>query len=74
MNLAEVPALFSRDVYLLTASGRELYSVVHNSGEFEADEEYAVLCLKDMKGKNAEFYVGAYTIAQSGEKEDLLEN
>lgn len=74
MNPAEDPALFSRDTYLLTASGRELYSVIHNGGEFEADEEYAVLCLKDMKGKNAEFYVGAYTIAQSGEKEDLLEN
>lgn len=42
--------------------------------KFEADEEYAVLCLKDMKKKNSEFYVGAYSIAQSGKKEDLLEN
>ena len=74
MNPAEVPALFRRDAYLLTASGRELYSVIHNGGEFEADEEYAVLCLNDMKKKNSEFYVGAYSIAQSGEKEDLLEN
>ena len=74
MSCADVPELFRIDAYLLTASGKELYSIIYNGGKFEADEEYAVLCLKDMKEKNEKFYVGAYLIAQGGEKEDLLEN
>ena len=74
MSYADVPELFRRDAYLLTASGKELYSVIQNGGGFEADEEYAVLCLKGMKERNSEFYVGAFLIAQGGEGEDLLEN
>lgn len=74
MSYADVPELFRRDAYLLTASGKELYSVIHNSGGFEADEEYAVLCLKDMKERNSKFYVGAFLIAQGGEGKDLLED
>ena len=74
MSYADVPELFRRDAYLLTASGKELYSVIQNGGGFEADEEYAVLCLKGMKERTSEFYVGAFPIAQGGEGEDLLEN
>lgn len=48
--------------------------ICNSCGEFEADEEYAVLCLKGMKERNSEFYVGAFLIAQGGEGEDLLEN
>lgn len=73
MNHENTPKLFRRDAYLLTASGRELFSIIHNGGDFEADEEYAVLCLKDMKEENPEFYVGAFPIVSGGSSIDLLE-
>ena len=73
MNHENTPKLFHRDAYLLTASGRELFSIIHNGGDFETDEEYAVLCLKDMKEENPEFYVGAFPIVSGGSSTDLLE-
>lgn len=73
INQAADPKLFRRDAYLLTASGRELFSVIHNGEDFESDEEYAVLCLKDMKEENPEFYVGAFPIVSGGSSTDLLE-
>lgn len=72
MSSDDTPKLFRRDAYLLTASGKELFSMIHNSGEFEADEEYTLLCLKDMKNDNPSFYVGAFQIQQGGSNIDLL--
>ena len=69
----DTPALFRRDAYLLTASGRELFHVIHHSDGFEADEEYTLLCLKDMKKSNPAFYVGAFKISEDGNTVDLLE-
>lgn len=73
INRAADPKLFRRDAYLLTASGRELFSVIHNGEDFESDEEYAILCLKDMKEENPEFYVEAFPIVSGGSSTDLLE-
>lgn len=69
----DTPALFRRDAYLLTASGRELFHIIQQSNGFEADEEYALLCLKDMKENNPAFYVGAYKIIKGGSKVNILE-
>lgn len=73
MSSDDTPKLFRRDAYLLTASGKELFTMIHNSGELEADEEYTLLCLKDMKNGNPAFYVGAFRIQQGGSNIDLLE-
>ena len=67
------PALFRRDAYILTASGRELFSIIRQSNNFEADEDYTLLCLRDMKEKNSDFYVGAFKVLEGGSNVDLLE-
>lgn len=69
----DTPALFRRDAYLLTASGRELFHVIHHGNDFETDEEYMLLCLKDMKESNPAFYVGAFKISEGGSNVNLLE-
>lgn len=66
-------ALFRREAYILTASGRELFSIIKQSNAFEADEDYTLLCLKDMKERNSNFYVGAFKILEGGSNVDLLE-
>ena len=72
MKYGEEPSLFQRDAYWLTASGRELFHTIRQADNFEVDEEYALLCLKDIKEKNPEFYVAAFK--NGGEKENLLED
>lgn len=72
MKYEEEPSLFQRDAYWLTASGRELFHIIRQADNFEVDEEYALLCLKDIKEKNPEFYVAAFK--NGGEKENLLED
>lgn len=69
----DTSALFRRDAYLLTASGRELFHIIHKSNDFEADEKYTLLCLKDMKECNPSFYVGAFKIAEGSSNVNLLE-
>ena len=69
----EDPVLFRRDAYLLTASGKELYQIIHNSEGFKADRDYALLCLRDMKNENPVFYVGAFEQSVKGQHRDLLE-
>lgn len=70
----DMPALFQRDAYLLTASGKELFYIIHHDNGFEADEEYTLLCLEDMKESNPAFYVGAFQISEDGSNVDLLED
>lgn len=72
MKYEEEPSLFQRDAYWLTASGSELFHIIRQADNFEVDEEYALLCLKDIKEKNPEFYVAAFK--NGGEKENLLED
>lgn len=72
MKYGEEPSLFQRDAYWLTASGRELFHTIRQADDFEVDEEYALLCLKDIKEKNPEFYVAAFK--NGGEKGNLLED
>lgn len=74
MNYEDDPVLFRRDVYLLTASGRELFHIIHNSENYEADEEYTLLCLEDMKKENPAFYIGAFKILEGESSVDLLED
>ena len=74
MNYEDVPVLFRRDAYFLTASGRELFHIIHNNENYEADEEYTLLCLEDMKKGNPAFYVGAFKILNGGSSVDLLED
>lgn len=74
MNYEDAPVLFRRDAYLLTASGRELFHIIHNSENYEADEEYTLLCLEDMKKENPAFYIGAFKILKGGSSVDLLED
>ena len=69
----DTPVLFRRDAYLLTASGKELFHIIQQSNDFETDQEYALLCLKDMKENNPAFYIGAYKIMEGGRKVNLLE-
>ena len=71
MNYADTPALFKMETYFLTTSGKELFRVIHESSGYEADEEYALLCLKEMKQQNPGFYVGAYSVGDASV--DLLE-
>lgn len=72
MKYGEELSLFQRDAYWLTASGRELFQTIRQADNFEVDEEYALLCLKDIKEKNPEFYVAAFK--NGGERENLLED
>lgn len=37
-------ALFRREAYILTASGRELFSIIKQSNAFEADEDCTLPC------------------------------
>lgn len=71
MNYDDTPALFQRETYFLTTSGKELFRVIHESNGYEADEEYALLCLREMKWQNPGFYVGAYSVGDASA--DLLE-
>ena len=73
MNFEEDPVLFRRDIYLLTASGKELYQIIHNSEDFKTERDYALLCLRDMKNENPVFYVGAFEQSVKGQHRDLLE-
>ncbi len=65
MNYDDTPALFQREAYFLTTSGKELFRVIRGRSGFEADEEYALLCLKEMKTQNPGFYVGAYSVGEA---------
>lgn len=55
------PVLFQREAYFLTYSGKELFHIIHDADEYEADEEYALLCLQEIKRQNPRFYVGAFS-------------
>ncbi len=73
INYDDKAVLFRREAYFLTASGKELFHIIHNSASFEADEEYALLCLKEMKKQNSAFYVGAFSLSGEGTNIDLLD-
>ncbi|MCI9100043.1 MAG: DUF2806 domain-containing protein [Lachnospiraceae bacterium] len=67
------PVLFQREAYFLTYSGKELFHIIHDASGYEADEEYALLCLKEIKRKNPQFYVGAFSrLGQDNLSVDLL--
>lgn len=66
------PVLFQREAYFLTASGKELFHIIHDGIGYEADEEYALLCLQEMKIQNPEFYVGAFSLTEEDSNTDLL--
>lgn len=74
MNVDEKPALFQREAYFLSTSGKELFQIIHKDSGYIADEEYTLLCLKEMKEQYPAFYVGAYSISEKGVPTDLLEN
>lgn len=74
MNLDEHPALFQREAYFLSTSGKELFHIIHKDNNYIADEDYALLCLKEMKEQNPTFYVGAHSISEMGSNINLLEN
>lgn len=67
------PVLFQREAYFLTYSGKELFHVIHDVAEYEADEEYALLCLQEIKKQNPGFYVGAFSrLGENDLNADLL--
>lgn len=67
------PVLFQREAYFLTYSGKELFHVIHDVAEYEADEEYALLCLQEIKRQNPGFYVGAFSrLGENDLNADLL--
>lgn len=68
------PFLLQREAYWLTASGRELFHVVQNSAGFEMDEEYALLCLEEIKKQNPKFYVSAFKMSDKGNNRDVLKD
>lgn len=73
MTDSDQSVLFQREAYFLTVSGKELFHIIHDSPDYEADEEYARLCLKEMKKQNPGFYVGAFSISEGSSSIDLLE-
>lgn len=73
MNYSDQSVLFQREAYFLTASGKELFRIIHDSIDYESDEEYALLCLQEMKKQNPGFYVGAFSILEGSSNKDLLE-
>lgn len=73
MNYSNQSVLFQREAYFLTASGKELFHIIRDGPGYEADEEYALLCLQEMKEQNPEFYVGAFSIFEGGSSVNLLE-
>lgn len=73
MNYSNQSVLFKREAYFLTASGKELFHIIHDSTDYEADEEYALLCMQEMKKQNPEFYVGVFSILEGSSNLDLLE-
>lgn len=74
INYDDEPALFQREAYFLTTCGKELFHIIHEDNSYHADEEYALLCLKEMKEQNPEFYVGAFSVLETGSNIDLLED
>ena len=67
------PVLFQREAYFLTYSGKELFHIIHDADEYEADEEYALLCLQEIKRQNPRFYVGAFSrLGEDDLSTDLL--
>lgn len=73
VSYSEKPILFQRDTYFLTVSGKELFRIIYGCGDYVADEEYALLCLKEMKKQNPEFYVCAHSLSGDNPNCDLLE-
>ncbi len=73
ISYEDEPILFQREAYFLTASGKELFKILRNNQEFTVDEEYALLCLKEMKKQNPSFYVGAFSILSCDVGKDLLD-
>lgn len=69
VNPNENPELFQMEAYFLTACGRELFQVIRHGDDFEADDEYALLCMKEVKRQKEQFYVGAYTM--DGKEKEL---
>ena len=67
------PVLFQREAYFLTFSGKELFHVIHDVAGYEADKEYALLCLQEIKRQNPRFYVGAFSrLGENDLNADLL--
>lgn len=70
----EHPTLFQREAYFLSTSGKELFQIIRKDNSYNADEEYALLCLKEMREQNPSFYVGAYSTLDTESNIDLLDN
>lgn len=56
----EPPILFQQDAYILTASGRELFQIIHATAEYEADKEYAMLCVRELQADNPDLIISAF--------------
>ncbi|WIV11135.1 DUF2806 domain-containing protein [Proteiniborus sp. MB09-C3] len=54
----EKVVFFEQKAYFLTASGIELYNIIKETPDYDADIEYAILCFKNMKKNytDLEFY------------------
>lgn len=72
MNPDEESVLLQRDAYFLTVSGKELFHIIHEGVDYDADEEYALLCLKEIKRQHPEFDVSAFSLFEDSSHSDLL--
>lgn len=72
MSPEEESILLQRDAYFLTVSGKELFHIIHEGVDYDADEEYALLCLKDIKRQHPEFDVSAFSLFEDSSHSDLL--
>lgn len=72
MSPDEESVLLQRDAYFLTVSGKELFHIIHEGVDYDADEEYALLCLKEIKRQHTEFDVSAFSLFEDSSHSDLL--
>lgn len=68
----ESPVLFRQDAYILTASGRELFRMIRSNAQFEADKEYATLCIKKIQSDYPQLHISAFEKKAENDLSPLL--
>lgn len=66
----------SIEPYFLTTSGVELYKIIGSMSDFEPNNEYPILCFKELKKQYPKLSISAHRINSwdDFDEEDLLEN
>lgn len=65
-------SLFRQEAYVLTTGGVELFNIISNMPEYEADTDYALLCFREIKNSNSEMKISAFRILKNGDELDSV--